>query len=232
VTGELGNIARDVLLAATAQVPLAGALVDYFERRKSEQDSESTRRVFDGLERELIRLKGRLVGAIEHGSELERHLSEVTTQVWIIARRSHNPVKLEASARLLANALLRDGDADSIVHAERQLFLNALESLSDAAIVLVAKCVTSIRLKGQGLLSTDTTHTIDIGELLQTTSMDPHLFMGLVGELSRFNLVITRLSRGGTPADPYEGYQLLVTPLADRFVRFLTSDQAGVKLEP
>lgn len=217
-------------LAATGSLPELSALYGFLNEVHAHYEKESNEALLRRFGRELDRLRDRIVDVACRNEQLERHLSEVVTQASIIARRSHNPAKLDAAARLMANALLRDGDAELIEHAERQLFLNALESLSDAAITLIVKAQNSLSHPDTLKLKTNLVRA-DFSDLKRSLPLEDSLLMGVVGELDRFNL-LHKIGSPGVRTGLYDNYPIHITPLAARFVRFLTSDHVGVKSEP
>lgn len=207
-------------LAATGTLPKLTALYEFLGDLRSLYEKQSNDALLRQFGRELHRLRGRIVDVQHRNEQLERHLSEVVTQALIIARRSHNPVKLEAAARLMANALLRDGDSELIEHAERQLFLNALESLSDAAIVLVVRVHQNLSQQDKSKLQSELVRADFLEQRRALPQLEDSLLMGVVSELDRFNL----LQKIGTPTvrtGNYDNYPIHITPLAVRFVRFV-----------
>lgn len=171
------------------------------------------------IEKALADLKDQLAALQDRidASHVDKdQFSELFKSAYLVIARTHHHGKLHAAARLLANLLLREGDAEKLSYTELDHYARCLEALSVGAIDVLGHAVSlASRTEPENLASRSSSLTF--GQLHERLpDMDPSLLMGLVGELDSLNL----MHRPGAPTvrtPDYENYPLELTPLGVRF---------------
>ena len=151
--------------------------------------------------------------------------AELFKSCYLSIVRSHRDEKLKAATGILANFLLREGDTDKLSYTELDHYARCVETLSSGAVEVLGMVVriahSGSRLFEESKLDwTINSYEMNFGDLrTRFPQYSPELLMGLVAELDRANL----LHRGvpGIRESDYANYTVELTPLGQRFARFL-----------
>ncbi|MFH1220696.1 MAG: hypothetical protein V1694_09635 [Candidatus Eisenbacteria bacterium] len=192
--------------------PIANLIDDYIPSATE----KAFRKAFDDLGRRLRELNDRIDVELIDKDEF----AEIFKSFVVIVGRTQKESKLRASAALVANTLLKPNDPDKLTYTELDHFARCLEILSIGAIDALGHAVAVAERDGMKNLDRSP-YRIDFGRLQQEMKhTDPHLLMGLVGELNSMNLMHLR-SLPVAATENYGNYPLHLTPLGTRFVRYL-----------
>ena len=213
-----GEHALFVVKAGIAAVPIVGGSIaslisDYVPTATQRSVDKAMTMLRDELENLGDRIDTETIDKDE--------FSELFKSSYLAIVRTHQEDKLRAAVNIIANVLLRDGDAEKLPYAELDHFSRCLDYLSGGALKTLAHVRKIVGEMGGFPSLSASSNQIDF-ERLKTSSgaEDPDLLMGLVGELHAMNLVHLQ----GTPtiATPqYSNYSFRVTQLGRRFVDYL-----------
>lgn len=143
-----------------------------------------------------------------------------------VIQRAQREEKLRAAANILGNALLKKDDPEKLDYEELDHFIRCLESLSLGALHVLAKAIEYAKAQDSGFQRKRVEMEVvkvDFNHLQkQFPQLDRHLLMGLVGELTAFNLLFSRgASSIRSENDAYWAFALETTPLGYRFVKHI-----------
>lgn len=143
--------------------------------------------------------------------------AELFKSCYLTIVRTTQEVKLRAAVAILANLLLRSGDPEKLSYTELDHFTRCLESLSIGAITVLG-AAKSMVVRAEVHVDVEGNYRFNFEQLrAEVPSIEATLFMGLVGELSGYNLLrIEGLPPIRTPE--YANHPLELTPLGWRFV--------------
>jgi hypothetical protein len=207
-----------VVKAALNAVPVVGGSIasligDYIPL--------STQRSIERSGELLAKRLADLEGRIDSDAVDKDEFSELFKSCYLTIVRTSQEVKLRAAAAILANLLLRPGDPEKLSYTELDHLTRCLGSLSIGAITTLGaakQMVVRAKMSPDG----EGNYRFNFEQLrAEVPSIEPALFMGLVGELNGYNLLrIEGLPPIRTPE--YANHPLELTPLGWRFVeRFL-----------
>ena len=131
--------------------------------------------------------------------------------------RSRKRAKLAAAANLLALGLVRPDDPMRIGYTELDHFARCIDNLSIGALDVLRE-VSKIAAQRRRPGSSPDLERMNFADVHgRLPLMDPHLIMGLLGELGAMNLVL--LDGGPNVRSPdYANFPVEFTPLGRRFV--------------
>jgi hypothetical protein len=157
-----------------------------------------------------------LEGRIDVEQVDKEEFSELFKSCYLVVIRSHREEKLRAAAALLANILLRPGDANKSSYEELDHLVRCLDALSIGAI--------SVLGAARHIAITAPSGTQGHFRFPQLSSalpqFDSSLLMSLVSELRSLNLL--RVQDGAVSLSDHSQVLLEVTPIGRRFVeRFI-----------
>lgn len=207
--------------AALNAVPMVGGSIasligDYVPlstQRSIEQATEL-------LQKKLISLEGRIDADAVNKDEF----SELFKSCYLVVVRTTQESKLRAVSAILANLLLKPGDAEKLSYAELDHFVRCLDGLSVGAITVLA-VARSLTARGNIQPDHDGNQTLSFETLSnELKTIEPSLLLGLVGELNTFNLIHIQ-GRPAIPTAQYGNYPLSLTPLGKRFVEWFLEKQ-------
>jgi hypothetical protein len=134
--------------------------------------------------------------------------------------RSRTEQKLRAAANLLALGLIRQSDPGRLTYTELDHFVRCLDSLSLGALEALGHVSRYAAQRRRPRAAPDL-ERMDFRDVRAAMpKVDPHLLMGLLGELAAMNLVL--LDGGPSIRQPdYANYPVEFTPLGRRFVEFV-----------
>jgi hypothetical protein len=161
-----------------------------------------------------------LEGRIDLEAVNKDEFAELFKSCYLTVVRTTQEVKLRAAASILANLLLHPQDAEKLSFTELDHLTRCLETLSIGAITVLVAAMQLVR-KLRIRTDTEGNYRFTFGQLHdQLSTIEPSLFMGLVGELSTYNLLrIEGLPPIRTPE--YGNHPLGLTPVGQRFVGLL-----------
>lgn len=130
------DVVRMCSLAIVNSVPVvggaAGTFVGELWQKRSERAADT---LLQNLEEEVHRLKDRIDAAACNRDELV----EMTQRCHRMVQETTNEAKLRAAARLMANAMLSEGDPERLSYTVHDHFARAAEGLSNGAIAVLGK---------------------------------------------------------------------------------------------
>lgn len=192
--------------------PLASLLGDYIPTATQ----RNVQKAVASLETQLTALAERIdVDAVN-----KEEFAELFKTSYLVIVRSHHEARTHAATRLVANILLRDGDAEKLTYTELDHFARCLDQLSIGALRVIANAVQTAEKQVPGFLAHKSVPIVFEQIQANLPDLSPSLLMGLIGELDSFNL----MHRAGVPSirmPDYGNYSLEVTPLGARFVNHL-----------
>ena len=209
-----------IFKAGVSAVPVVGGSIasligDYIPSATQ----KSINRAIELLEKKLKELEGRLDPLGVNKDEF----AELFKSSYLSIVRSHNDNKLRAATNLIANILLKEGDAEKLLYTELDHFARCVENLSSGAIEVLSVAVKMAEKERKVVLEVSG-FQIKFSKLKgMFLDMTPSLLMGLIGELDSANL----LHRKGTPtitAGDYSSYAIELTVLGVRFVKHILGD--------
>jgi hypothetical protein len=204
--------------AALNAVPtVGGAIASLIGDYVPLSTQRSIERTVELLTQKFASLEGRLASDTLDKDEF----SELFKSCYLVVVRTNQEVKLRAAASILANLVLKNGDADKVPYTELDHLVRCLDGLSIGAITMLG-AARNIAHRSNITPDQNGGRTIQFEVLhAELKGWDLSLLMGLVSELNSYNL----LRIEGTPAiamPQYGNYPLTLTPLGARFVeRFI-----------
>lgn len=209
-----------VFKAGISAVPwVGGAIASLIGDYIPSATEKSINRAMELLKNRLKDLEDR----IDPASVNKDHFAELFKSSYLSIVRSHNDEKLRAATNLIANILLKEGDADKLSYTELDHFARCVENLSSGAIEVLSIAVKMSEKERKVVLETSG-FRMSFGDLKANfPGITPSLLMGLVGELDSANL----LHRKGTPtitSGEYGNYPIELTPLGVRFVKYILTN--------
>lgn len=167
---------------------------------------------------------GKIEGRVDAGLMDKDEFAELFKSCALVIVRTHHEEKLQAVAGLLANMLLVPGDKEKLSYTEIDHYVRCVEFLSIGAIEVLGRAYElTENAAGSSVLTKPV--PFEFVKLHRTMgSMDPHLLMGLIGELSSQNLVFMKGVPSIRTAD-YGNVPLEMTPLGAKFVVYLLRPQ-------
>jgi len=163
---------------------------------------------------------GELESRIDPESIDKDEFAELFMSCTRVIVRSRAEQKLRAAANLLALGLVRQADPGRLPYTELDHFARCIDSLSLGSLDTlghVSRCAAQRRRPR----TTPDLERMDFREVRAAMpTVDPHLLMGLLGELAAMNLVY--LDGGPSIRQPdYSNYPVEFTPLGRRFVDYV-----------
>ncbi|GJM25773.1 MAG: hypothetical protein DHS20C16_21880 [Phycisphaerae bacterium] len=141
---------------------------------------------------------------------------ELFKDCWLTVVRTQKENKLRAVAKIIANSLLRPGDAEELEFTELDFFSRCVDSLPIGAIDVVGQ-VARIAQSREAKNFRKSNVQLDFGELHQRVKEKPDFLMVLCEELNSFHLI--HLTSAPTVRTPnYGNYSLEIPPIGVRFV--------------
>ncbi len=211
--GQGGGIVRSLLLTGAAEVPGISTIAGYLERRMQDATNEAMERSIRLLGMKLNRMAERIskecVSTEDFGDLLLGWMA--------VMDRTQREEKLRAAANLVANQLLVPGDPERIEPSEADLFMRAIEQLSKDALAVLGAAYLMGKYEGRDDLGADSVRLQFAVLCTRFPKTDPHLIVGLIGELDRFGL-LHRDSRPVVRSARYEDQPFDLTPLGVRFI--------------
>ena len=192
---------------------LIGDYVPLSTQRSIEQATEM-------LRKKLVSLEGRIdVEAVN-----KDEFSELFKSCYLVVVRTTQESKLRAASAILANILLKEGDAEKLSYTELDHFIRCLDALSIGAITVLG-VARNLVVRGNIQADRDGNQTLSF-EILskEINAIEPSLLLGLAGELNAFNLIHIQ-GRPAIPTAQYGNYPLSLTPLGKRFVEWFLEKQ-------
>ena len=157
-------------------------------------------------------------------AELDRdEFIELFKSAYLLTIRTHRKEKIQGSARLLANMLLRTGDPQKLTYSELDHFIRALDALSSGALRLFADihALSSGEHKQRGRAP-----GLTVDHLVRSTEFrDNSFLLGLTRELSSWNLVDLQVPQIRNEGDG--NASVTITPLGLRFASTVLKDPLG-----
>ncbi len=219
-----GDHTLRVTKAVLATVPFGGGIASLLTDYVPESRDRARDKLLGELANKLRQMENRLDGRLLTQDEFKSQFAEIFDCTLVIAMRSRQDEKLRGAAALLVNLLLHENDPAKMPFTEVDHFVRCLDFLSLGAIQVVGvahKIAQGKRRAGSEAESV----RVDFGELTaRLPETDPHLLMGLVGELGAMNLFHLLGSPSVRTAD-YGNYPIEVTPLGFRFVEHVLSNE-------
>ena len=128
--------------------------------------------------------------------------------------------KLQSAASLIANIFLKSGDSEKLSYNEIDHFTKCIQNLSIGAFCALSNAYSIVQAKGNAPIE-EIPFKFSFVELQRRMlDYDPHLLMGLVGELNTQNLFHIWALPGVREVN-YENVPLELTPLGVKFVEYL-----------
>ena len=200
--------------AGVALTPIVGgALASLFDDYIISASEKAKNRAAELFHKRLTELEHRIdVEAVDRDD-----LAELFKSCFLAIVRSHRESKLKAATAIMANFLLREGDPDKLPYTELDHFARCVETLSSGAIEVLGSVALAARVEGR--------KNIAFGDLFSCLPQySPELLMGLVAELDAVNLLHRRVPSIEIPN--HANNQVRLTPLGQRFARFLVEEDA------
>jgi len=190
---------------------IAGLMSDYIPDATERSRNEA----LNYLKIDLEKLQER----IDVESINKDEFSELYKSCYLTMTRTHKQEKLRATASIITNILLKEGDPNKLSFNELDHYTRCIDSLSIGAIEIVGIIYNNKKIK-EGVQE-KRFHNFDFS-LLQRLKPDiePSFLMGLLCELNSFNLVHMR----GVPEFRkvnFSNYQFVATVLGATFVEYI-----------
>jgi hypothetical protein len=200
--------------AALSLVPIVGGSVASLIGDYIPMSTQRSLEVAVGeLEVELRRLGDRVdAEAIDR-----EQFADLFKTCYLVLIRTHHDAKRKAAVRLIANALLVDGDTAKLTHTESDYFASCLDSLSSGALEVLGHALR-IRVD-RGLTDRDHNQRIALDDLHhRLPQTEPSLLLGLVGELSMLNLLhLAGVPQVRVQGNLYGNYPIEFTAIGTKF---------------
>jgi len=202
----------NVVKATLAALPVAGAIASLIDDYIPKSTEVS-------LNNFIVDLKNRLE-ALGNRIEVEMINKDEFAELFISCYqgvvRTRQQDKIKIFARILANILLKEGDAEKVTYSELDHLVRAMDNISVGALrVLAAIFSYSSKISSGNRLNFS-----DISSIIK--DLDPSLIMGLLNELNSVNLI----HMPGAPMvreRDYANYPIELTELGRRFVEKFAS---------
>ena len=218
--GQVGAIIRSLLLTGAAEVPGISMIAAHLERRMQDATNEATEK--------SIRLLGMKLNSMAARISMEclstADFGDLLMGWMAVMGRTQREEKLRAAANLVANQLLVPGDPERIEPSEADLFMRAIEQLSKDALAVLGEAYLMGKYERRNDLGAESVRLQFAVLCTRFPKSDPHLIVGLIGELDRFGL-LHRDSRPVVRSASYEDQPFDLTPLGARFIERLVRSE-------
>jgi hypothetical protein len=176
----------------------------------------STQRSVDRTMRLLEQKLSTFGNRIDSKQVDNEEFAELFKSCYLVVVRSHREEKLRAAANILANLMLRRGDAEKSSYEELDHLVRSLDALSSGAIAVLGAVHHLLRATPPGIRGN--IHPPQLRSAL--AGIDESLLMSLVSELRSLNLL--RVQEGGIRLPNDDQALIELTPIGERFVhRFI-----------
>lgn len=181
------------------------------------------RRIQEFMDTLTARVKA-LEGRIDEVVSNPEEFVELFKSCYLVVVRSHRSEKIQAAARVLSNALLKEGDPEKLRYFEVDHFIRALEGLSIGALLVLGSIVAAARQERERHGSSKP-FTINLGHLAEVTNEDNlSLLSGLCHELQSWGLVAIYVPQ--VNGRDYKIHRLHLTQLGTTFALSVLNQQA------
>ena len=203
----------------TATSPIGGFLASLIGDYIPMSTQKSIETSIEYLKEKLKKLENR----IDFNTIDKDEFAEIFKSAYFIIVRTHQNKKLNAATSLISNILLKHDDHEKLTYTELDHFSRSLDTLSIGAINILAIIVKIARDKNYN--GDHDSYNLTFRVIRENADeYEPHLIMGLLGELNTFNLIHIP----GIPTvrlENYDNYAIQLTPLGFRFaIRLLIID--------
>ncbi|NOX60185.1 MAG: hypothetical protein GXP29_15180 [Planctomycetes bacterium] len=213
MTTEKADHILAVVKAGIAGIPMIGGPIasligDYIPTATQ----RSMNKTLDFLASEITRLEGRIDMEAINRDEF----SEVFKNCLLTVVRTHQEAKLRAVARLIANALLQDGETGKLSFSELDFFSRCVDGLSIGAVEVLIHVAEIARSRDPKKFG-ERNIQLSFDELHNRVAEKADFLMAQCEELNSYHLV--HLTGAPTVRTPeYANYPLELPPLGARFV--------------
>lgn len=216
----LKNNLLAVFKSVAAATPIGSAIVTAVNEYVPSAHDKALQMASEALHNRIVELDQRLEADFVKTDEFV----DLFKNCYIIFQRTQYEEKLKAAANIITNALLSDEDGEKLKYDELDHFARCVESLPIGAIRLLVLIINHAGSWNRNISPPKVSiqnMRVDFGAIHGLVpDLDHDLVMGMVGELSTFNLLHS-LGSPGVGTEKYSNYPIQTTPLGYRFTRYI-----------